>query len=69
MSRCPVCGAMVGGTDGLADHLVEWAERSDVEHVMWLNRNVTKLRTGAAELAEMLRDQGGQRPGQPRVSR
>jgi hypothetical protein len=36
--------------DALAEHLVLEAGRSDVAHVMWLNRNVTKHRVAADEL-------------------
>jgi hypothetical protein len=41
---------------GLAAHLTEEAETSDVRHVMWLNRNVTKYRVGSEALAERLRE-------------
>jgi hypothetical protein len=44
------------GTDAvaLAQHLVGEAARSDVDHVMWLNRNVTKRRVDVEELARLL---------------
>lgn len=54
LSRCPVCGTAAGGAPILAGHLVDEAEKSDGAHVMWLNRNVTKHRTGAVELAGLL---------------
>lgn len=38
----------------LAHHLVDEASRSDVDHVMWLNRNVTKRRVDVDELARLL---------------
>lgn len=38
----------------LAHHLVGEAARSDVDHVMWLNRNVTKRRVDVDELARLL---------------
>lgn len=38
----------------LAGHLVDEAARSDVDHVMWLNRNVTRRRVDADELAALL---------------
>jgi hypothetical protein len=56
----------VEGIDGLAEHLVQEAGRSDVAHVMWLNRNVTKHRVTAAELAVLLREQA---TGEERVKR
>jgi len=51
---CPVCGLSVEDLDALAVHLVEEAGRSDVAHVMWLNRKVTKHRVDAARLAALL---------------
>jgi len=54
----------------LAAHLVREADRSDVAHVMWLNREVTKRRVGAAELAVLLeRDGTGPPSGEDRVAR
>ena len=41
-------------TVALARHLIAAAEASDVAHVMWLNRNVTKHRLGAEDLAALL---------------
>jgi hypothetical protein len=38
----------------LAHHLAGEAARSDVDHVMWLNRNVTKRRVDVDELARLL---------------
>jgi hypothetical protein len=67
---CPVCGRAEEGLAALAVHFVERSEASDGPHVMWLNRNVTKQRMGAAELEKLLgtaRD-GGFPPG-PRVER
>ena len=51
MTECPVCGA---ATEDLAAHFVAAAEASDAAHVMWLNRNVTKHRLTAPELAPLL---------------
>jgi hypothetical protein len=51
---CDVCRVVVDGFDGLAEHLVAEAARSDIAHVMWLNRNVTKHRMAPAELAVLL---------------
>jgi hypothetical protein len=56
--------------DALAEHLVLEAGRSDVAHVMWLNRNVTKHRVAAAELAVLLRRRTeGMATGEDRVER
>lgn len=44
MTKCAVCGQAFGPTDyrGLSNHFHKLAEGSDVEHVMWLNKNITK---------------------------
>ena len=59
LSSCPVCGvAYPAGramAEALAAHLAWEAERSDVSHVMWLNRNITKHRVPVEELAALLR--------------
>jgi hypothetical protein len=58
------------GVDALAEHLVVEAGQSDIAHVMWLNRNVTKHRVAAAELAVLLRGQNeGPDGGHGRVRR
>jgi len=70
MPTCASCGLKVEDVQALAVHLVQAAERSDVSHVMWLNRNVTKHRVGAAELAVLLEGAAGGRPsGEDRVAR
>jgi hypothetical protein len=67
---CAVCQTTVDGIDGLAEHLVVEADRSDVAHVMWLNRSVTKHRVAAAELAVLLRRRSeGLATGEDRVGR
>jgi len=54
----------------LAAHLVGEAGRSDIAHVMWLNRNVTKHRVDAAGLAALLeQDRDGGSSGADRVGR
>jgi hypothetical protein len=69
-SACPVCGLTTATVEGLARHLVDRAEESDVAHVMWLNRNVTKHRTDAEHLATLLRRLAVGRPvGEGRVER
>ena len=52
---CEVCGDELHSVDGLASHLIDRAADSDAAHVMWLNRNVTKHRVDAPELAALLR--------------
>jgi pyrroloquinoline-quinone synthase len=57
MAKCAVCGTtfQAGDYDSLAHHFYESAERSDPGHVMWLNKNITKKKTDAAELSKLLR--------------
>ena len=70
MRACPVCGLSVEDLDALAVHLVGEAGRSDVAHVMWLNRNVTKHRVGAARLAALLEQHADGGPtGEDRLTR
>jgi hypothetical protein len=70
MGACPVCGVSVEDLDQLAVHLVGGAESSDIAHVMWLNRNVTKHRVDAARLAVLLqRFADGESAGEERVAR
>ena len=51
---CPVCGVVEESRAALAEHLVAAAGDSDPRHVMWLNRNVTRHRVTATELAPLL---------------
>ena len=70
MRACPVCGLPVEDACSLAAHLIGEAERSDIAHVMWLNRNVTKHRAGVAQLAALLEQYGGGGlSGEDRVAR
>lgn len=57
MTKCPACLESFGreGYPSLAHHLVERAEESDSDHVRWLNQNLTREKTSAAELEPMLR--------------
>jgi demethoxyubiquinone hydroxylase (CLK1/Coq7/Cat5 family) len=67
---CAVCAAVVDGFEALAQHLVAEAARSDISHVMWLNRRVTKHRVAPAELAVLLeRGAAGLATGEQQVSR
>lgn len=44
MTKCAVCGQLFKIEDyrSLSSHFYELAEKSDVDHVMWLNKNITK---------------------------
>lgn len=68
--RCPVCTLEMPDVPALELHLVDEAEQSEVAHVMWLNRNVTKRRVAPAELQALLETQAcvGIPPGE-RVAR
>ncbi len=67
---CEVCGGEVDGIEDLARHFVAEAAGSDIAHVMWLNRSVTKHRVETSELAVLLRRRAeGQATGSETVSR
>ena len=51
---CPVCHRPVKDLSALASHLVQEAEASDSRHVMWLNRNLTKIRKSTEEVEQLL---------------
>jgi hypothetical protein len=72
--RCPVCGHPTSGSGDdplgeLARHLVDQAARSEGQHVMWLNRNVTKRRVEATELSRLLAAGPTGTPGEDRIRR
>ncbi len=70
MRSCPVCGFTTEDMSSLAAHFVGEADRSDVGHVMWLNRNVTKNRVDADRLAALLEQHaGGRLTAEDRVNR
>jgi pyrroloquinoline-quinone synthase len=57
MTKCSMCGQAfaVGDYDALGKHYFEFAEKSDIAHVMWLNRYVTRKKTeDAKELSKAL---------------
>lgn len=56
MAKCPVCGKIICSDDyeGLSQHFLDLADQSDAEHVMWLNRNVTKKKVDVKVLAQLL---------------
>jgi hypothetical protein len=66
---CAVCGAGFSGWEALAEHFVAQAAGSDIAHVMWLNRHVTKFQVGPAELAVLLRPVEGRPMEADRVKR
>jgi pyrroloquinoline-quinone synthase len=51
-----VCGTTFAAGDylGLSKHLCEFAEQSNPEHVMWLNKNVTKQKMDPEALSGLL---------------
>lgn len=54
--KCPVCGKTLGSGDydSLSRHFCDLADQSDPEHVMWLNRNITKKKVDVKILAQLL---------------
>ena len=56
MTKCPSCGTLfdVGDYAGLSSHFYQLAERSDVAHVTWLNRNITKKKSNMETLGKLL---------------
>ncbi len=58
MTKCPLCGEAFGLGDfrALASHFYMLAEQSDIGHVMWLNRYITKKKTDLKTLGALLAD-------------
>lgn len=56
MAICPVCEVTFDSFDALALHFSEETKKSDIGHVMWLNRNVTKNKDRESELSQLLGD-------------
>ena len=56
MVKCAVCGIgfRSGDYESLSRHFYDFADKSDPEHVMWLNKNITKKKTSVAELSKLL---------------
>jgi pyrroloquinoline-quinone synthase len=68
LAKCSVCGATFAAGDysELSKHFCEFAERSDPEHVMWLNKNLTKEKMGPGALSGLMAeffDTGGDLKG------
>ncbi|WP_337861160.1 C2H2 type zinc finger domain-containing protein [Ferroplasma sp.] len=53
MAICPVCSMRFGtGNYGnLAEHLIDMASEGDFLHISWINKNITKNKTGKENLA------------------
>jgi pyrroloquinoline-quinone synthase len=56
MPICPVCESPSSSYEDLSDHFSQQAKNSDVGHIMWLNRNVTKDRGAQPRLPALLAD-------------
>ncbi|MFZ0699982.1 MAG: iron-containing redox enzyme family protein [Thermoplasmata archaeon] len=58
MTKCPACLLGLGDDDlpALARHLVDQAEESNTNHVRWLNQNLTRRKSEAAELVPGLQE-------------
>src|SRR5712692_4884351 len=54
MPICPVCEITSSSYESLSDHFSQQAKNSDVGHIMWLNRNVTKDRGAEPRLPKLL---------------
>ena len=56
MTKCAVCGQRFAQGDyhNLSTHFYDLAETSDIEHVMWLNKNITKKKVDAPVLERKL---------------
>ncbi len=53
--RCFVCGHETGaGYREVADHLLRRAAESEADHVMWMNRNLTRRKVGPEALAAQI---------------
>lgn len=58
MTKCAVCGQVFAAGDysSLSSHFCNLAEKSDVEHVMWLNKNITKKKIDENALEHLMVD-------------
>lgn len=56
MTKCAVCGTLFAQGDygTLSRHFYDLAEKSDVEHVMWLNKNITKTKIESGVLEQRM---------------
>ena len=51
---CPVCLVFKGDASPLADHFIKMAGKSDADHVMFLNRYLTRYSMNSDDLATLL---------------
>ncbi len=51
LTKCSACGSTfpIGDYDHLGEHYYKFAEESDMAHVMWLNRYITRKKTENAK--------------------
>ena len=56
MVRCTVCNEKYNKNDftTLAEHFIKLADKSDPNHIAWLNKNITKEKKFASELKTLL---------------
>lgn len=68
--ECPICHVKIKNLSQLASHLVVKANESEAQHVMWLNRFVTKDRVDKKQLHRLLTNRStGQTQGRDTVQR
>ncbi len=54
--RCPTCLASIeGGFPGLSEHIFSMQEKTDADHITWINRYVSKRKTSREEFTELVR--------------
>ena len=57
MLRCPSCLADIfKDYNEISGHFIDMEEKSDAEHIMWLNRYISKERISALELSSRIED-------------
>src|SRR5712691_3727278 len=56
ITNCPACSLPLVPDESLGRHFVALSDRNDVQHIMWLNHNISMERKGAGELDALLRD-------------
>ena len=57
MLRCPSCLADIfRDYNEISGHFIDMEEKSDADHIMWLNRYISKERISAIELSSRIED-------------
>ena len=56
ITNCPACSLPLEPDESLGRHFVTLSDRNDVQHIMWLNHNISTERKGTVELDALLRD-------------